>query len=133
MTRESGIYGKWMDNVLIENRAKLGTLIKTRDAHICDFNDISLLNIYDVFYLLVFGFSLSFSLFLIEHIIKFAYILYSQIKILNENGECHKRRQMEHIQPGVTMRQIRRKHLFVKPFISYSYLNSYPFSPFVKN
>ena len=37
------------------------------------------------------------------------------------------------IQPGVTMRQIRRKHLFVKPFISYSYLNSYPFSPFVKN
>ena len=30
MTRESGIYGKWMDNVLIENRAKLGTLIQNK-------------------------------------------------------------------------------------------------------
>ena len=73
MTRESGIYGKWMDNVLIENRAKLGTLIKTRDAHICDFNDISLLNIYDVFYLLVLGFSLGFSLLFIERVINFTH------------------------------------------------------------
>ena len=53
--RESGLYTKWLNNVLLHYHNKIGNIIDLKPKVLCEYNSLTIVNIKDLFYLLLFG------------------------------------------------------------------------------
>ena len=68
---EYGLIDKWLSDVFEYNRKMIGTIDKKEKDLIIDFNPTTLQNVFDTFYLLLYGLAVSFLLFFIEIILFF--------------------------------------------------------------
>ena len=54
--RESGLTTKWINDIIEYNRNKIGnTVFSDKPKLICDYNDLNIDNVFDLFYCLIIG------------------------------------------------------------------------------
>ena len=68
LCRESGLYEQWIQNILNYNRRRLRSIDSNAKNMqiIYEFNVLTLNNLYDLFYLVIYGSVLSFTIFISE-------------------------------------------------------------------
>ena len=73
--RESGLYTKWLNNVLLHYHNKIGNIIDLKPKVFCEYNSLTIENIKDLFILFAFGLMFSIVLNLSEILINVSNII----------------------------------------------------------